>query len=50
MLHLLSITGTSLLFLSHSFQNNEIFMTKKLAHCAPVPGYSGPLGGTQQIY
>jgi len=25
-------------------------MTKKLAHCALVPGYNGPLGGTQQIY
>jgi len=25
-------------------------MTKKMAHCAPVPGYNGPLGGTQQIY
>jgi len=25
-------------------------MTKKLAHCAPVLGYNGPLGGTQQIY
>jgi len=25
-------------------------MTKKSAHCAPVPGYNGPLGGTQQIY
>jgi len=25
-------------------------MPKKSAHCAPVPGYNGPLGGTQQIY
>jgi len=25
-------------------------MTKKSAHCAPVPGYIWPLGGTQQIY
>jgi len=37
--------------ISHNFQNNyEIFMTKKSAHCAPVSGYNGPLGGTQQIY
>jgi len=25
-------------------------MTKKLVHCAPVPRYNRPLGGTQQIY
>jgi len=25
-------------------------MTKTLAHCAPVLGYNGPLGGTRQIY
>jgi len=25
-------------------------MTKKIGSLCPVPGYNGPLGGTQQIY
>jgi len=45
-----AVTAYGHVYFSHNFQNDEIFMTKQLAHCAPVPGYNGPLGGTHQIY
>jgi len=42
MLHLLSINGTSncCFYLSHNFQNNEIFMTK---NWSIVPRYWGTM-------